>query len=340
MIGVFLFLVEVIILVWVKFWEIGVPLGQPGKTAALVSTIAFLPFILMFFFFAFYFYRDFATNKYEKSTKQIKELESIIVRLEQNDLLQNEMNYCQNNLQSMNTCPWSIGGQDLNNNNCLNGNDNQMRSNQNKRKYAIAKQQQQKQFNRPIDNPSSIFLKKFCKNDVSSRFNDHLLHDNMKQFSVSVDQIDRNDLPKINYTRTDFGNDLRNSYLRNDFKFDDLYRTKMNRNTSTESADSVRFSLDNVSCNTYNDLCNNQLTSNLKSHYNTYGGRLANGSYVTTSKKLNTNQMKKSKNLTKIQSSSKSINSDRTIDDQQSNDSNRMSRKQIESFNNLSTIVV
>jgi uncharacterized membrane protein len=81
-IGVFLFFVEVIILCWAKFWEMGQPLGQPGKLAALVSTIVFCPFLIAFLAFAVYFYSKLADHKYESTSLQIKELEQMLQSIE------------------------------------------------------------------------------------------------------------------------------------------------------------------------------------------------------------------------------------------------------------------
>jgi hypothetical protein len=82
-IGVFLFFIEVIILCWVKFWEMGLPEGEPGKLAARVSTIVFCPFLVAFISFAIYFYSKLADHKYESSTLQIKELEQMLETIEE-----------------------------------------------------------------------------------------------------------------------------------------------------------------------------------------------------------------------------------------------------------------
>lgn len=312
--------------------EIGVPQGEPGKKAALASTIAFLPFILMFFFFAFYFYRDFARNKYEKSTKQIKELESIIVRLEQND-----MTYCQNPSR-LNSISWP--SEQDNNNNHLNSINNNLYTKNNKRKHTANSLRQQ--FNAPTthDPSSSLFLKKLCKYNVHSASNDHLLNESMKRQSISVDQIDK----------SDFGKDG----MRNELRLDELYRSKLydgcgDRNTALppeSTADCVRVSLDNVS---YNSLNYNSLHNTIQNAaaFNAFAGRQFGGSrnqidsYVSSRKVSSTNQKAKAK-LQIASQSSKSINLDGSgaINDQQSNDSNRMLKKETESFNNLSTLVV
>ena len=65
----------------------GQPLGQPGKLAALVSTIVFCPFLVAFIAFAVYFYSKLADHKYENSSLQIKELEQMLETIESADTL-------------------------------------------------------------------------------------------------------------------------------------------------------------------------------------------------------------------------------------------------------------
>ncbi|XP_074595163.1 calcium release-activated calcium channel protein 1-like [Brevipalpus obovatus] len=80
--GVFLFLVEIAILCWAKFWEMGQPRGMPGKRAALASTIILVPFLIIFVVFAAHFYRVLVKYNYERSASQIRELEGIASELD------------------------------------------------------------------------------------------------------------------------------------------------------------------------------------------------------------------------------------------------------------------
>lgn len=268
----------------------GQPLGKPGKQAALASTIVFIPFVLIFCFFAIYFYRDFAKNKLSKSTKQIKELETLIVRLEQNDTICPDM-----------TC-------NSNNSNC-NHND----INNNRKKYNNSRHQQQHNMKRK-DHPG-LFLKNICtryKTGIVAGSNDHLLkNENIRMQSASVDQIDKDGA---------FKNDLKN-----EFKLDELYRSKVYRNTSG-GQDCVRFSLDNVSFNTYNS--NFSIQNTIQNSLQDCVARP-----FAISKKLTSKPFNSTKSIDNSGGSS-TIN-----DDQQSNDSNKMVKKE-NSFNNLSATIV
>ncbi|KOX69548.1 Calcium release-activated calcium channel protein 1 [Melipona quadrifasciata] len=68
--GLFLFLVEVAILCWVKFWDY-------SSTAATASTIIVIPVLIVFIAFAVHFYHSLVVYKCESSVTDINELESI-----------------------------------------------------------------------------------------------------------------------------------------------------------------------------------------------------------------------------------------------------------------------
>ncbi|XP_015178946.1 PREDICTED: protein orai-2-like [Polistes dominula] len=68
--GLFLFLVEVAILCWVKFWDY-------SFTAATASTIIVIPVLIVFVAFAVHFYHSLVVYKCETSISDMKELESI-----------------------------------------------------------------------------------------------------------------------------------------------------------------------------------------------------------------------------------------------------------------------
>ncbi|KAJ8679061.1 hypothetical protein QAD02_014848, partial [Eretmocerus hayati] len=68
--GLFLFLVEVAILCWVKFWDY-------SFTAATASTVIVIPVLIVFIAFAVHFYHSLVVYKCETSNSDIKELENI-----------------------------------------------------------------------------------------------------------------------------------------------------------------------------------------------------------------------------------------------------------------------
>jgi calcium release-activated calcium channel protein 1 len=68
-VGIFLFLLELAIIVWVKFWHID------NGWVAIASTIMLIPVICAFVFFAFHFYRQLVAYKFEKTEKVLHELE-------------------------------------------------------------------------------------------------------------------------------------------------------------------------------------------------------------------------------------------------------------------------
>ncbi|XP_043250539.1 calcium release-activated calcium channel protein 1-like [Colletes gigas] len=68
--GLFLFLVEVAILCWVKFWDY-------SFTAATASTIIVIPVLVVFIAFAVHFYHSLVVYKCESSVTDMNELESI-----------------------------------------------------------------------------------------------------------------------------------------------------------------------------------------------------------------------------------------------------------------------
>ncbi|KYQ49032.1 Calcium release-activated calcium channel protein 1 [Trachymyrmex zeteki] len=68
--GLFLFLVEVAILCWVKFWDY-------SFTAATASTIIVIPVLIVFVAFAVHFYHSLVVYKCESVVSDMKDLESI-----------------------------------------------------------------------------------------------------------------------------------------------------------------------------------------------------------------------------------------------------------------------
>lgn len=55
----------------------GQPHGEPGRMAAFVSTIVFIPFLFAFVAFVVYFYSKLADQKYESTSIQIRKLEKM-----------------------------------------------------------------------------------------------------------------------------------------------------------------------------------------------------------------------------------------------------------------------
>ncbi|XP_022175031.1 calcium release-activated calcium channel protein 1-like isoform X1 [Myzus persicae] len=73
--GLFLFLVEVAILCWVKFWD-------HSFRAAMAATIIVIPVLVIFVFFVFHFYRNLVVYKCESTKSDIKELEAMKKKLD------------------------------------------------------------------------------------------------------------------------------------------------------------------------------------------------------------------------------------------------------------------
>ncbi|XP_067138342.1 calcium release-activated calcium channel protein 1-like [Centruroides vittatus] len=72
--GILLFLLEIAILCWVKFYDY-------SREAALAATILLVPMVITFLAFAFHFYRKLVAHKYEQSAHGLQELESMVNQL-------------------------------------------------------------------------------------------------------------------------------------------------------------------------------------------------------------------------------------------------------------------
>jgi calcium release-activated calcium channel protein 1 len=79
--GIFLFLIELAILCWVKFWNLG-GASNSGHLAALAATIVLIPIGIVFIGFAMHFYTTLVSHKYERSERGILELESLVSQLQ------------------------------------------------------------------------------------------------------------------------------------------------------------------------------------------------------------------------------------------------------------------
>lgn len=81
-IGIFLFLVEIDLICWVKFWNYGVRTGTDvGNIVSISVTIALIPILILFIMFAVKFYRNLVTHQFEKSEREILELDTLINQL-------------------------------------------------------------------------------------------------------------------------------------------------------------------------------------------------------------------------------------------------------------------
>jgi len=76
LIGLVLFLIEIAILCWVKFYDL-------SQAAAWSACIVLIPVLIIFLAFAIHFYRSLMTHKYEVSVSGIKELEILREQIEQ-----------------------------------------------------------------------------------------------------------------------------------------------------------------------------------------------------------------------------------------------------------------
>lgn len=73
--GLFLFLLELTILCWVKFWDYSL-------RAAMAATIIVIPAMVIFLVFVMYFYHNVVKYKCETSKSDIKELEDLKKKLD------------------------------------------------------------------------------------------------------------------------------------------------------------------------------------------------------------------------------------------------------------------
>jgi len=81
-IGIFLFLVEIDLICWVKFWNYGTKSGTNiGLIASISVTLALVPIFVLFILFAVKFYRNLVTHQFEKSEREIFELDTLINQL-------------------------------------------------------------------------------------------------------------------------------------------------------------------------------------------------------------------------------------------------------------------
>lgn len=94
--GILLFLAEVVLLCWIKFLPVGSilknettnvekPSSHAGWQSALVSTIIMVPVGLIFVVFTIHFYRSLVRHKTERHNREIEELHKLKVQLDGHD---------------------------------------------------------------------------------------------------------------------------------------------------------------------------------------------------------------------------------------------------------------
>lgn len=71
-IGIFLFIIELAFIVWVKFWNV---IG--GYYIAIASSVILLPVLISLIFFAFHFYQKLVAIRYEFTDKVLNELNAL-----------------------------------------------------------------------------------------------------------------------------------------------------------------------------------------------------------------------------------------------------------------------
>ncbi|KAH8253537.1 hypothetical protein KR032_005918 [Drosophila birchii] len=91
LLGLILFLLEIAILCWVKFYDLSPP-------AAWSACVVLIPVMIIFLAFAIHFYRSLVTHKYEVTVSGIRELEMLKEQMEQ-DHLDHHNNIRNNGLQ-------------------------------------------------------------------------------------------------------------------------------------------------------------------------------------------------------------------------------------------------
>ncbi|XP_026677513.1 calcium release-activated calcium channel protein 1-like [Diaphorina citri] len=94
--GLVLFLLEIAILCWVKFYDI-------SEYAAWSASIILIPVLVIFLAFAVHFYRSLVAHKYEVTVSGIRELELLKQQIEAGDAenrgLNNGVNLLESNTQ-------------------------------------------------------------------------------------------------------------------------------------------------------------------------------------------------------------------------------------------------
>ncbi|XP_060552198.1 calcium release-activated calcium channel protein 1-like [Ruditapes philippinarum] len=80
--GIILFLAEITIICWLQFLSV-------NKDAAIASTAIVVPVLIIFLLFAAFFYRRLISHKYERSYRDLEDLQQIAEELQNNSQLEN-----------------------------------------------------------------------------------------------------------------------------------------------------------------------------------------------------------------------------------------------------------
>ncbi len=72
--GIILFLVQMALLIWVRFLPV-------NTIAPIVSSVIFIPVILVFILFGIHFYKRLITHEYHRATHEIEEIEAMAKEL-------------------------------------------------------------------------------------------------------------------------------------------------------------------------------------------------------------------------------------------------------------------
>lgn len=68
--GIILFLIQMALLIWVRFLPVSI-------VAPIVSSVIFIPVILVFILFGIHFYKRLITHEYHRATQEIEEIETM-----------------------------------------------------------------------------------------------------------------------------------------------------------------------------------------------------------------------------------------------------------------------
>lgn len=79
-VGTLLFLAEIALLCWVKFYK-------HSKPAAIASTALVIPVLILFIIFGVHFYKRLVAHKYEHTERELQELRELVIKIDQDTAL-------------------------------------------------------------------------------------------------------------------------------------------------------------------------------------------------------------------------------------------------------------